>query len=132
MAVVKDKVFVAPSTDIKTLEELDSLVIESGIFYCGEERDILGVTSDRWTVICLSNETQVGLRCYSQIWIPSHNNFNLPNRRLFIRTSGLTGSGYSDYSTFVSSATDSVVDMYFGGDEPEPERGITKVWYNLE
>lgn len=132
MAVVKDNIFVAPSTDVRTLEQLDSTVIEAGIYHCIEEKTILNTTSDKWTVICLSNETQASLRCFSQIWLPAESNLLEHNRRMYIRTAGTTSDTYSPFSTYVASATDEVVDMYFGGEEPDAEPGITKIWYNTD
>ena len=131
MAVIKDSTFAAPSTDKRSLTELDSVVIESGVYFCEESRTILNTTSDRWTVSCISTNTKDTLHCFTQIWIPGHTNTEQKNRRLFIRTAGATDPTYSTFSTFITSPTDSVVELYVGGTQPPVEAGITKIWFDL-
>ena len=91
MAVSKGAVYVSPSMDIKTKDELNNVKIESGLYYCNDEititaLDALGSEvseiSNRWTVICISNEYANILKCYTQIWI---NSSTKPNH-VFIRT----------------------------------------------
>ena len=100
MAVAKNNILVAPSTDKKTLDQLDSVQIEAGLFYAKASKTINGVTADRWTVICISNETKLNLHCYTQIWIPSvSGSTNIAANRVFIRTAAEESTSYTSFTT---------------------------------
>lgn len=130
MAIAKKDIFVAPSVDMKFKDELDSVQIESGIFHCNEEITIGSITSSKWTVICMSNETKDGLQCYSQIWSTVLSNTSRP--RLFLRTAAPGQTTYSAFSSFINCPTDEAVDVYIGGTAPEAENGVTKIFIDLD
>lgn len=128
MAIAKGGVILAPSNDIRTKAELDSVTVEAGIFHVSEEVTINGVTSSKWTVLCFSNELQQSIQCYSQLWISVQQNLK---PRLFIRTAIQGANDYSDFTSFVNCGTSSPVELYVGGTEPVAESGVTKLYIDL-
>lgn len=130
MAVAKGGLYVAPSYDTRSKTQLDSVVLESGLYQCSDSVTIDGITDTAWTVIAISNETQADIHCYSQIWIsPSH------PEKIFIRTSA-SGNTYSAYKTYLDSAnvaqnkTSTPVEIYVQTTQPTVESGKTKIWIN--
>lgn len=100
MAVAKNNILIAPSTDKRTLEQLDSVGIESGFYYVKEFRTINSVTANIWTVICISSEVKNSLHCFTQIWIPgTTGSDNLTSNRVFVRTSAEDSSSYTPFTT---------------------------------
>lgn len=145
MAIAKDGVFVAPSTDLKTLDELNSNRIPSGLYNCTEEvtisyKDEHGatntLTSNLWTVLCTSSNNASNVTCFTQLWICSACQTN----DVFIRTALLTRDGYTEFSKLVDLATlgeravlntaDEPVQVIVSNTQPEAEAGITKIWIN--
>lgn len=130
MAIARGDIFLAASSDKKMLSELNSTKIESGIYTCSESYTIGSLTSDKWTVICLSNETKENLHCYAQIWISVKTNSTLP--RMFTRTSAQGQTTYSNFQSYINCPTDEVVDLYIGGTQPQGETGVTKIFLDID
>lgn len=143
MAVAQGKYIVSPSSDIKTKAELDSIKIESGLYYCTESVTInaenelgssIGVTSSRWTVICISNEQADKLACFTQIWIDS----STPRSMMFIRYANSSLNAFTDFSMLVTSdylrenavlnTHTEPVHIVVSDTQPTAETGITKIW----
>lgn len=128
MAVIKQRTLISPSADLRSLVDLGSTSIESGIYYCTDSATIKSVTSSLWTVICVSNEDMGEVHCYSQIWIPSSNgSSNLGKQSLYLRTSAAGSSTYSEWTEFVSSSTP--VSIEVATSQPAlSAAGETKLW----
>ena len=143
MAVAQGKVIIAPSSDVKTKAQLDSVNIESGLYYCSDsvtltasnERNAnVSVTSDRWTVTCISTEHADSLACLTQIWIDSAN----PQSKMFIRYANAAKSAYTAFDMIITSdylKTNAVlnthsepVQVVVSNTQPTAESGITKLW----
>lgn len=143
MALAQGGVFVTPSNDIKTKDELNSVKIPSGLYHCTESvtvnyLDEFGasktLTSNLWTVICLSNISASILQCYTQIWICTACQTN----DMFVRTLKTDGSGYTTFSKLVDIAylrdnavintLSTPVELYVQSSSPGTKSGRTRVW----
>ena len=102
MGLAKKNIMIAPSTDKRTLAQLESVNIESGFYYVKEEKTINGTTSDRWTVICISSEERESMHCYTQIWIQgATGTTQIGTNKMFIRTSAEDSSAWSTFTSMV-------------------------------
>lgn len=134
MALFKEDIQVAPSVDIATLTQLDSTSIESGIYYCTQQKTItagaITIQSSKWSVICISSESRTSIHCYAQLWIPSE---TTTNPTAFIRYSA-SGNTWSDFSALLSnklgvqnsSADD--IRLVVSNTQPSAISGVTQVW----
>lgn len=126
MAVARNNIFVAPSVDIRSKEELDSTTIESGLYICKEEITIKGVTSSEWAVTCLSSNIKDGLHCFTQLWT----SVNSSTPKVFSRTSSLGENTYSNFVSYASVDSDYPLEFIVGDTEPTAEEGIYKIFIN--
>lgn len=109
MAVARGQVIIAPSTDVRTKDELNNIQIESGLFYCTESVTVQAIsetgsldvshTDTKWAVTCISTETQNNVHCLMQLWIPCSGR----PEYTFIRTSTLDSEEYSDFSVLATA-----------------------------
>lgn len=133
MAVTQGAKLVAPSIDVKTKAELNSLSLEAGLYICKESVTILGTTSSNWSVVTVSNESLSSLKCYTQIWIPQT---NTTPEHIFMRTSNGTS-----YSSFTELATEAYIKkntiinantqqtkLVVSNTQPATETGKTIIW----
>ena len=143
MAIAKDGVFIAPSTDIKTKNELNAVKIPSGVYHCTEQVSISyldefgtskSLSSNLWTVICISSNTATNLLCYTQIWICTACQTN----DMFVRTLNTAANGYTTFSKMVDIAylrdnavintLSTPVELYVQSTSPGVKSGRTRVW----
>lgn len=143
MAIASSGVFVAPSIDIKTPSELNSIFIPAGMYYCNQSNTIvykdefdsnLSLTSDLWSVVCISKKEANTLKCYAQIWICVACQTN----DMFIRTLNTAGTGYTAFSKLVDIAylknnavintLSTPVELYVQSTSPGVKSGRTRVW----
>lgn len=146
MAVTHGSVYVAPSVDIKTKAELDSISIDSGIYYSLDEISIvsaLNVSGDafthkssKWTVLCMSTQDATKVKCYTQIWIDSSST----PVQIFIRTLNANETAYNRFTKL--STADSLrnaeavinkvgsipVELYAQSSSPGTKSGVTRIW----
>lgn len=127
MAVTRGDLFVSPSVDIRTKAELDSTSIESGLYICKESVTIKNLTSNRWTVTCLSTNTKNGLHCLTQIWT----NVDSNTPRIFTRTSPLNSNTYSEFTSYANIDSEYPVDIVVGTSEPSPTQGVYKIFLDI-
>lgn len=127
MAVTRGDLFVSPSVDIRTKAELDSTSIESGLYICKESVTIKNLTSNRWTVTCLSTNTKNGLHCLTQIWT----NVDSNTPRIFTRTSSLNSNTYSAFTSYANIDSEYPVDIVVGTSEPSPTQGVYKIFLDI-
>lgn len=128
MAVIKQTTLISPSADYRTKNELDSLELESGMYYCNESVTIGSVTSSLWTVFCVSNYDMRTLHCFTQIWIPSATGgTNLSDQHIFVRTSALESATYSSFTEFTGG--NSGPELVVSSTQPSLSgSGETKIW----
>lgn len=143
MAVAQGKYFVAPSLDVKTKAELNSVSLEAGLYYCTESITVSAtneqgssesVTSSRWTVTCISTEDASSVKCLTQIWIDSAS----PRDKIFLRYANSDMSEYTDFSMLVTTdylknnvvlnTHSEPVHVVVSNSQPSAETGITKIW----
>lgn len=127
MAVTRGDLFVSPSVDIRTKAELDSTSIESGLYICKESVTIKNLTSNRWSVTCLSTNAKNGLHCLTQIWT----NVDSNTPRIFTRTSPLNSNTYSEFTSYANIDSDYPIDIVIGTTEPSPETGVYKIFLDI-
>lgn len=143
MAVAQGTKFVAPSVDSKTVAQLNSTQVEAGLFHCSESVTIsaldmfdneVSVTSNRWTVICISDENAITPKCYTQIWIDS----NSVQSVMFIRYLTKDATAFTTFSMIatteylrektVLNTHNEPVHVVVSNTQPTAESGITKIW----
>lgn len=143
MAIANKGAIISPSNDIKTKEELNSIRIPSGLYYCTEDCTIVytkadgknySLQSDLWAVTCLSDKNLNNLKCYMQIWVCVACQTN----DMFIRTLTKDGLGFTDFSKVVNTEMlreqavvnthSEPVHVVVSNTQPTAESGITKIW----
>ena len=131
------------STDIKTKNELNAVKIPSGVYYCNEQvainyNDEFGtaktLSSNLWTVICISSNGASSLKCYTQIWICTACQTN----DMFVRTLNTAANGYTTFSKLVDinylrdnaviNTLSTPVELYVQSSSPGTKSGRTRVW----
>lgn len=135
MAVIRDDIIVSPSVDIMSAVDLDSTTLEPGMYVLNASKTILGQTSTRWTVICLSNNDGTSPECYTQLWIPAQNNLSGTDQAIYIRTIDTAGTGYGTFTAVGSSVSNAVenasgnpTEIYIQSVAPTAEAGKNKIW----
>lgn len=128
MAVIKETTLISPSSDFRSKAALDTVNIESGLYYCNTAVTINSVTSSLWTVICISNYDMRTLHCYTQIWIPSLTGSTNPTKQsMFVRTSASNATTYGNFTEFISSQDS--VDITVSSTQPALSgTNQTKLW----
>lgn len=143
MAIAHSGVFVAPSIDVKSKNELNSIKIPAGLYYCKDSCEItyldefdtnLSLKSDFWTVICISDKEAASTKCYTQIWICTACQTN----DMFVRTLNTAGTGFTKFSKLVDIAylknnavintLSTPVELYVQSSSPGTKSGRTRIW----
>lgn len=137
MAVSLQGTLVAPSTDYRSLNELDSVSIEAGLYYCDESRTItaggISFTSDSWAVTCISSEERDTLHCFAQIWIPTAAGVGT-DVTAFIRYAAPSAVAFGSYRAILNDQhavkTDSASDVriILSSTQPQPIQNATIIW----
>lgn len=143
MALAKEGVMIAPSTDGKTQAELNSVKLQSGMYNCMDQVEISytdefgksqKLSSNLWTVFCISSNNLSNLLCYTQIWVCTACQTN----DIFVRTLKTDATGYTEFSKLVDMQylKDNIVinthtepvHVVVSNTQPTAEAGITKLW----
>lgn len=138
MALAKEGVFVTPSTDVRTLIELDSTELEAGLYYCNSSKTItaggIEVTSDTWTVMCISTINKSSMHCYMQLWVPVGTNISASDATVFVRYSATGSTTYSAFQALtnnshaVQNASGGDVRIVVSNTQPAAITGVTQIW----
>lgn len=142
MAVTKLNTFVAPSMDVRSKDDLDSIQIESGMYYCSEsitlnttdiDGETIQVTSSNWSILCISNEDATNLICRTQFWIDNVSN------KVLVRTIKPTMDAYNNFRLLVyadelqehviNKATNPT-EIYIQATSPGVQSGVNRIWIN--
>lgn len=133
MAVTHGATLVAPSIDTKTKAELNDIALEAGLYVCKESVTIMDTTSSNWSVVAISNENALSLKCFTQIWIPQT---NTTPEVMFMRTSN--GTSYSPFTPIATEAylkknailngNSQQTKVVVSNTRPTPQAGMNIVW----
>ena len=138
MAVIRSNVIVSPSADKVTEEQLNSVILEPGIYVLDSSKTIDGLTSSRWTVIAIANNNAANPHCYTQIWMPAQAGMSDANQMMFMRTLNANGNGYTDFTTMVNkqyitntaaiNKASYPMEIYAQNTQPTAAAGKTIIW----
>ena len=139
MAIFKQGTLIGPSTDYRTLTELEDVTIESGLYYCIDTKTItassISITADKWAVLCISNDAKAQLHCLMQIWVPADSTVRT-SVTPFIRYSDILENTWSDFRAILTDRNAGVqnisdnpdVRMVVSNTQPQAVQGAQIVW----